>query len=140
MRKCRCLTDAHVVTRTADHFGVEQAVPRAAVPRTVIIKVPGIGCVAGENCGERVMVHPHYTRRNDLLTWALHAVIALAVFVYVAFFMPRAAGGPIGKNHPSVGKLLGNLTLDPLTGAARRITNADLVGKVALIDYWGPRC
>ena len=86
------------------------------------------------------MPHPQTTRRHDLLTWLILAGLALAVFIYVAFFMPRAAGGPIGRQHPSVGKLLGDLTLEPLTGAASQITNPDLAGKVVLLDYWGPRC
>ena len=86
------------------------------------------------------MTQINSTRRYDKLPWILLAIVALIVFIYVVFFKPAIADGPIGKKHPSAGKALGTFRLDPLTKGSQPISTSDLLDKVVLIDYWGPRC
>lgn len=44
------------------------------------------------------------------------------------------------RDHQAVGQKLPALELQPLTGADKSVTLADLKGRVALIDFWGTWC
>lgn len=47
---------------------------------------------------------------------------------------------PEGVNHPSVGSTITQLELQPLTGTEDPLLFADVEGKVALVNFWGPWC
>ncbi|HZZ72862.1 MAG TPA: TlpA disulfide reductase family protein [Pirellulales bacterium] len=76
---------------------------------------------------------------NNLFTWVVLAALSLVVLVYILFFR-GVPSGPVGKLSPAVGRKLGPFQVEPMLGTTQTVTNADLAGKVVLIDYWGPRC
>ena len=45
-----------------------------------------------------------------------------------------------GRKHPAVGTKFTAVTLEPLTGGSQPIGEADLAGKVTLINFWGTWC
>src|SRR5262249_39047933 len=47
---------------------------------------------------------------------------------------------PEELTHPAIGTKLTMFRLEPLTGNGRPITEADLIGKVTLVNFWGPWC
>ncbi len=75
---------------------------------------------------------------SGLLRWVLLA----ALVGLTAFFAARVWRGQRidMPPHPSVGKKLDRLALEPLTGGDRPLTLDDLAGKVALINIWGTWC
>jgi cytochrome c biogenesis protein CcmG/thiol:disulfide interchange protein DsbE len=69
---------------------------------------------------------------------------ALLIAALVAMLGLRTAVKPPpelrGEHHPAVGTKLTTLHLEPLTGDAQPVSQADLAGKVTLINFWGPWC
>jgi cytochrome c biogenesis protein CcmG, thiol:disulfide interchange protein DsbE len=64
----------------------------------------------------------------------------LAVILFVRFGRVAPAPEPRGGHDPAVGKKLARFRLEPLTGDSRQVTEADLDGKVTLVNFWGPWC
>ncbi len=52
---------------------------------------------------------------------------------------PRARPN-MGPNHPAVGTKLGNVEFQPLNDGLQPIHGKDLIGKVTIVNYWGPWC
>ncbi len=75
------------------------------------------------------------SRQSEWSNWTVLAMIVLCFFVIVRF-RPFASRRP--QHHAAVGKTLSELELEPLTGEGRRVTLADLTGRVVLINFWGP--
>jgi thiol-disulfide isomerase/thioredoxin len=67
-------------------------------------------------------------------------IIALVWLVLMVFALRDTSSKEMGENHPAVGKTLDHLDLEPLTTRAETLTNADLLGRVALINFWGTWC
>jgi thiol-disulfide isomerase/thioredoxin len=65
---------------------------------------------------------------------------ALAVVIVMRFGRMIPAEEPRGEHDPAVGRKLARFRLEPLTGDARPVTEADLEGKVTLVNFWGPWC
>jgi len=83
---------------------------------------------------------PSGSARSSLVTWIGLAVIAAVLAGYLALD-GRLRGIPeVGRSHPAVGRALGYLQLQPLTGGSSSIELRDLSGKVVLLNYWGPWC
>jgi thiol-disulfide isomerase/thioredoxin len=57
-----------------------------------------------------------------------------------ALFAATLAGCPSRPPAAAVGKPLGALELEALTGDAARLTLPDLQGSVTLLNFWGPWC
>jgi thiol-disulfide isomerase/thioredoxin len=74
-----------------------------------------------------------------LWRWLLVAVgVALLLGLWLAGRDDEADGN--GTRHPAVGHALTALELVPLVGTSQTISLADLDGKVAVINLWGPWC
>jgi thiol-disulfide isomerase/thioredoxin len=71
--------------------------------------------------------------------WITLAVLAAAIFAYV-MLVTRPANGPSGATGPAVGRRLGYLELEGLTGGAPSVSYDDLRGRVTLLNYWGTWC
>jgi cytochrome c biogenesis protein CcmG/thiol:disulfide interchange protein DsbE len=86
---------------------------------------------------ERQMLPPEGSRW-PVWPWLL-LMLGLAVVLVLRSLMTPAAEAR-GEHHPAVGVKLGTLRLEPLTGAGQPVAEADLQGKVTLINFWGPWC
>jgi thiol-disulfide isomerase/thioredoxin len=71
--------------------------------------------------------------------WLL-LIVALAVVLLIRFGRVAPAPEPRGERDPVVGKKLTRFQLEPLTGDSRQVSEADLEGKVTLVNFWGPWC
>ncbi|MEX0678535.1 MAG: TlpA disulfide reductase family protein [Pirellulales bacterium] len=71
--------------------------------------------------------------------WLTLAVLAAGVFVYV-LLITTPTGGPKGTEGPAIGRRLGYLRLEGLTGEAGEVSLDDLEGRVTLLNYWGTWC
>lgn len=71
--------------------------------------------------------------------WITLAVLAAGVFGYV-LLVTRPGGGPKGTEGPAIGRRLGYLHLEGLTGDAQNVSLDDLRGRVTLVNYWGTWC
>jgi len=67
---------------------------------------------------------------------ALLAAVAVVVALRAGVTPPEARG----QTHPAVGTKLTTFHLEPLTGEGRPTSEADLHGKLTLINFWGPWC
>jgi len=65
---------------------------------------------------------------------------ALAVVLVVRFGGVTPPPEPRGERDPAVGRKLTYFRLEPLTDDSRQVTEADLEGKVTLVNFWGPWC
>ena len=74
-----------------------------------------------------------------LWPWAL-LVIALAAVFALRALRATPEAEQRGEHDPAVGAQLTDFRLEPLTGDARSIAQADLEGKVTLVNFWGPWC
>ena len=72
-----------------------------------------------------------------LIVWLMLAVAVGLAAMYLAF---GAVRWPLGATSLAVGRPLGTLELEGLTGADERVTLQDLDGKVALVNFWGTWC
>ena len=88
-------------------------------------------------CNETDNDHRTGAASKELIFWAI--VAACMVGVIVAARM-RDPGGPLGVEHPAVGKELESVSLDALSGDASNLTAKDLTGHVSLINFWGTWC
>jgi len=79
--------------------------------------------------------------RKGLLLWPW-ALLLAALLVMVAIRIGRKTPEPEqrGERDPAVGTQIKQFQLEPLTGDARPISDADLKGKVTLVNFWGPWC
>jgi len=71
--------------------------------------------------------------------WLL-LVVALVIVLAVRFGRMLPEPEARGERDPAVGKRLTRFRLEPLTGDSRQVTEADLEGKVTLVNFWGPWC
>jgi thiol-disulfide isomerase/thioredoxin len=71
--------------------------------------------------------------------WVLLAVALIGVVAWRATRNP-AGSDREGTAHPAVGTKLVTFRLEPLTGGGRAVAEADLAGKVSLVNFWGPWC
>ena len=71
--------------------------------------------------------------------WAALALVVLLVFLSRSWWH-GIERGVTGAQHPAVGQKITSMALKPLTGDAREIETADLMGKVTLVNFWGPWC
>jgi len=81
-------------------------------------------------------------RRSSLRLWpwlALLGVLA-ALLVWRNFGPPAADEEGNGRKHAAVGTRFTAITLQPLTGGGLPVAEADLAGKVTVINFWGPWC
>jgi cytochrome c biogenesis protein CcmG/thiol:disulfide interchange protein DsbE len=70
--------------------------------------------------------------------WVLLLVGLVLVLIVRVGFAPQPE--PSGERHPAVGSKVTTFQLQPLTGDSREVTEADLAGKVTLVNFWGPWC
>jgi thiol-disulfide isomerase/thioredoxin len=82
---------------------------------------------------------PLEPKRIRLWPWALLIMALLAV---VAFRAGKKMPEPEqrGERDLAVGTQITQFHLEPLTGDARPISEAELKGKVTLVNFWGPWC
>ena len=78
-------------------------------------------------------------------SWAMLAILAAIVCIYVALMVGRHAlglfpGGERPGAHPAVGQPLRDLRLEPLTGTGEPVTLDDVRGQVVLLNFWGTWC
>jgi cytochrome c biogenesis protein CcmG/thiol:disulfide interchange protein DsbE len=87
---------------------------------------------------ERQFMPPERARR---LLWPWLLLIPVIIIV-IALRMARVTPPPEsrGVHDPAVGKMLTRFRLEPLTDDSRQVTEADLEGKVTLVNFWGPWC
>ena len=78
-------------------------------------------------------------RRSPLITWVGLALIFGGLFVYF-LIDPGGLDGTEGQQHPSVGRVLPALQVEPLTGDIIPTSLDLLQGKVVLVNFWGPWC
>ena len=87
---------------------------------------------------ERQFLPPERARWS-LWPWFL-LLGALVVVVAVRFGIVTPPPEARGERDPAVGKKLTRFRLEPLTGDSKQVTEADLDGKVTLVNFWGPWC
>src|SRR5438309_3360666 len=87
---------------------------------------------------ERQFLPPERARWS-LWPWFL-LLGALVVVVAVRFGIVTPPPEARGERDPAVGKKLTRFRLEPLTGDSRPVTEADLEGKMTLVNFWGPWC
>ncbi len=79
--------------------------------------------------------------RKPIWPWlALAGLLALVLIVWKAGGFRPTLDLHDGVQHPAVGRTLDAFQLQPLTGDPPPIANADLVGKVTLVNFWGTWC
>ena len=71
--------------------------------------------------------------------WLL-LLLVVAAMVVAWLIQPPPQSRQAGEKHPGVGARIAQMKLEPLTGGDKRVTAADLEGKVTLINFWGPWC
>jgi thiol-disulfide isomerase/thioredoxin len=71
--------------------------------------------------------------------WISLALLSAVIFVYV-LLMTNRTREPRGTTGPAIGRRLGHLQLDGLTGGASPRTLEDLQGRVTLLNFWGTWC
>src|SRR2546421_11118218 len=82
---------------------------------------------------------PPERARWPLWPWLL-ILVALVIVFAVRFGRMAPQPEARGERDPGVGKRLARFRLEPLTGDSRQVTEADLEGKVTLVNFWGPWC
>lgn len=75
--------------------------------------------------------------RNSLAVWLLLAVLAAGAF---GILLLRPASLRNGAEHPAAGRKLPRIRLQTLGGPPRTIDRKRLLGKVTLLNLWGPWC
>ncbi len=79
------------------------------------------------------------TEKSQVMIWILFAVAIVVLYVVIKT-KPLAGISNNGIHHPAVGKQLGALELEPITGSEQSVGLSDLKGKVTLINYWATWC
>jgi len=82
---------------------------------------------------------PAHHARRPLWPWLL-LVGAVVVVLAVLCARVKPLEEPRGEHDPAVGRKVTRFRLQPLTGDPRPVTEADLEGKVTLVNFWGPWC
>src|SRR5262245_46062682 len=86
---------------------------------------------------ERQLLPPEPTR-SAIWPWLLIIVALTAVIAFRA--LGPSAPPNHGELHPAVGTTITAFHLEPLTGDSRKAEASDLIGKVTLVNFWGPWC
>ncbi len=71
--------------------------------------------------------------------WISLAGLAAVIFLYV-LLMSNRGSTPSGTTGPAIGRSLGYLHFEPLTGNTSPVVLNDLQGHVTLINFWGIWC
>lgn len=71
--------------------------------------------------------------------WISLALLAAAIFLYV-LLMTNRTREPQGTTGPAIGRSLGYLQLEGLTGDDGPRALVDLKGRVTLVNFWGTWC
>jgi thiol-disulfide isomerase/thioredoxin len=87
---------------------------------------------------ERSFLPPERARWPLWPWFLLLAGLVLAVAIRSSIVTPAPEAR--GERDPAVGKKLTRFRLEPLTGESRPVTEANLDGKVTLVNFWGPWC
>jgi thiol-disulfide isomerase/thioredoxin len=87
---------------------------------------------------ERQLLPPERAR-FPLWPWLL-LLVGLVVAMMVRAGLTKPEPERRGETDPAVGTEVTTFRLEPLTGDSRQITEADLQGKVTLVNFWGPWC
>ena len=83
--------------------------------------------------------HPTSPSARPASFWISLAVLSAVIFVYV-LLMSNRGGDTGGTSGPAIGRSLGYLQLEPLTGPGTSVGLADLQGRVTLLNFWGTWC
>jgi thiol-disulfide isomerase/thioredoxin len=79
-------------------------------------------------------------QRSTWPLWLLVLIGVAVVLVLVVRFGFAPQQQTKGELDPSVGQTLTSFRLQPLTGESHATTEADLLDKVTLVNFWGPWC
>lgn len=83
---------------------------------------------------------PAENRRPRLWPWLVLAAAVAALIAVRAFGPQDAEPQGNGRRHPAVGKHFTQVSLQPLTGGGAAVSEADLAGKVTVINFWATWC
>jgi len=78
------------------------------------------------------------SRSSQLFVWLLLAGLCGLTLLWLLFAPTHDDHN--GVRHPSVGRQLPHLQLQPLTGDSESLELADLRGRVVLLNFWGTWC
>lgn len=79
---------------------------------------------------------PGGTRWSLLVAFAIMA--GLGFLIVYSRFLERAR--QLGVEHPGVGAALSRVQLEPFLQTDQPVTRDDLLGRVTLLNFWGPWC
>jgi thiol-disulfide isomerase/thioredoxin len=78
--------------------------------------------------------------RKSSGVWPWIALAGVVALVWLTRGWWQGASEPRGERHPAVGRQVSRFDLKPLTGGGEELEAADLLGKVTLVNLWGPWC
>lgn len=81
----------------------------------------------------------NYQRSGNVLLFVLLCVLAGLAVVLIVSLLGPGSGGP-ATSHPWVGQPVPAAQLQPLLNADEPIDTDSFVGKVTLVNFWGPWC
>jgi thiol-disulfide isomerase/thioredoxin len=79
--------------------------------------------------------------RGSRIPWLLIGLAVLVgLFSLLVQRLQPSRWAEVGAAHPSVGRPLSHLRLEPMINTSSAVALNDLQGEVVLINYWGPWC